>query len=349
MENRKFEESYYFGYASDELRKKSSSGGIFGALAQKTIEDGGIVFGAIFDATTQRIVYSNSDEVDLFKLMRSKYVQADLGNSFSLVENNLENHRKVLFAGTPCYVAGLKNYIQFKCPEFLENLILVDFLCEGVPSPKVFTEYQKYLEKKYKSTIKDISFRSKKYGWRLHCMNVHFESQKEYTKIWWDDLYMQAFLREMILNRPCCYQCKFREDKVSDITLGDFWAIERYDSRFVDNRGTSIVTVRTEKGQKFFDTIQFDGVYNLPANKISLAHQDLSKTGSYIHRRNMFYKDLEHMSFEEAAKKYCELSDRSLRVFLFKLKMIKEYRVRIPCLNYLKYLFHKMGIKRKMI
>ena len=304
---------------------------------------GGVVYGAVYNQKTKTVVYMNSDEIFLDRIMRSKYVQAEIGDTFHQVEQMLINGRNVLFSGTPCCVAGLKRYIEMKNSTLLDKLLLVDFLCEGVPSEKVFVAYQHYIEEKYQDQIEDVIFRSKKYGWRLHCMNIKFISNKEYTRVWWDDLYMCAFLNGLILNRPTCYSCKFRDDKLSDITLGDFWASEKYDFGCSNNKGTSIVTINTNKGISFMNSLEKSNLKELKSNDAHLAYQDLSKVSDFFEKRNAFYADFRKMGFEKAIRRHCAFIDELSRKQ--RVKMWFSFRVRIPATNWIKYLLFKLGLK----
>ena len=338
------DKKYYYGYSTDKARKLSSSGGIFWLLAKKVLSMGGVVFGAVYSPETKTVIYKNTEEVPLTRLMRSKYVQADLGTTYLLVNKYLREGRYVLFCGTPCYVAGLKKYIANIDNSLFDKLLLIDFLCEGVPSKKVFIAYQNYIEKLYNDKIIDVIFRSKKYGWRLHCMNIKFQSGKEYKEIWWNDLYMCAFLKGLILNRQACYSCKFRENKEADITLGDFWAAEKYDFNCKDNRGTSIIIVNTQKGYSFINETEYKNLKPLDSKKANLAHQDLSNVSNYIDERNAFYEDFEKGDFKNAIIKHCSFMNNLTSMKKAKLWII--HRIKIPFVNSLKYLLFRLGIIR---
>lgn len=336
------EKKYYYGYSTEEARKSSSSGGIFWLLAKKVLNMGGVVFGAVYSSKTQTVIYKNTEEVSLERLMRSKYVQADLGTTFLQVENFLREGKYVLFCGTPCYVAGLKRYIVHKDNTLSNKLLLIDFLCEGVPSKKVFIAYQNYIEKINGDKVVDVIFRSKKYGWRLHCMNIKFQSSKEYTRIWWNDLYMCAFLKGIILNRQTCYMCKFRENKEADITLGDFWAAEKYDLNCKDNKGTSVVIVNTQKGCSFIDMTEYNNLKTLDLTKAHLAHQDLTNVLNYIDERNAFYKDFNKYGFKSAIMKHCDFMNKLTKAK--KAKLWITYRIKIPFVNSIKYWLSQLGV-----
>jgi coenzyme F420-reducing hydrogenase beta subunit len=232
----------YYGYSMSEhnVRKKSSSGGIFYELSQKVIQQGGVVFGAVYDRERQIVVHKSTLEVDLQELMRSKYVESKLDDTFSKISTCLKERKIVLFAGTPCQAAGLRKYIKMQLPEYEDLIFIIDFLCEGVPSRKILSAYRQKLENKYNSKISRIIFRSKSYGWDMHCIKAEFINGKNYIRPSFSDSYMHTFIMDLIFNRPSCYTCKFREEKKSDITLADFWKVAKVDSECNDNKGVSI-------------------------------------------------------------------------------------------------------------
>lgn len=324
MNNNKFVRKIYAAYAKDlhGTRLKSSSGGIFPVLAEDVIKNNGIVYGVIFDHENQIIRYSNTDEVNLSKLMRSKYVAAEMGNVYSDVLRQLESGRLVMFVGTPCGVAGLKKLVQIKFKKIPEQLLLVDFLCEGVPSPKVFSEYIKGLEKKYNEKVVDVIFRSKEYGWNIHCMKVVFQSGKTYIRPHILDTYMDSFIMDLLFNRPCCYECKFRINKESDITLGDFWKIDRVIPEWTKgNFGVSSVVLNSQKGIDTFKSQNKCEVVELSAAQEHLAEQPL-ETQEIYEKRNKFFEHFMSYGYDSAIIKFSSLKQK--KSFVEKLKKIKH-------------------------
>lgn len=246
----------YGAYALDEkIRMSSSSGGIFVCIGQKVIGNQGVVFGASFSETFEVQHIEAQEREQLKKLQGSKYSQSELGNTFQKVKKYLEDGREVLFSGTPCQVAGLKKYLGKE----YENLILLDILCHGVPSPKVWKEYLHTLEKAYHSSIQDVKFRDKTNGWYNYSMKIDF-LEDNYNKDHSSDLFMRLFLSDFIL-RPSCYECRYKEiPRCSDITLGDFWGVDKVDPELYDDKGTSIILTHTEKGEQFIEKIAQDSI-----------------------------------------------------------------------------------------
>jgi len=240
--------SAFAAIAEDEqIRKESSSGGVFSLIARQILDEGGVVFGAMFD-NQWNVVHGSIESVeDIGKLRGSKYVQSVIRNSFVLVKEFLENGRSVLFSGTPCQIAGLKHFLGKE----YEKLLTVDVVCHGTPSPKVWRWYLKKLEKDQHLSISTISFRNKDNGWLRYNMVVGFsdsgiiEKKSFYHR---DNPYMIAFLDNLSI-RPSCNMCKAKSGSShSDITLADFWNVDKMLEGIDDDRGVSLVMANTTKG-----------------------------------------------------------------------------------------------------
>ena len=240
-ETNKKNPNVYAIWANDEIREVSSSGGLFTLLAQYVIDNNGVVVGAAFNNNweVEHIIIDN--EKDLNKLRGSKYVQSRISEHlYKDIKTILKNDRYVLFSGCPCQVAGLKYYLQ----KDYEKLILVDLICSGTPSPKAFKKY--LTEISDNSNILKINFRDKrKYGWTCSHSTITTEEQ-EIT----DFKFMHSFLSKSISNESCS-ECKFATlPRQSDITIGDFWGIEKYKKSWNDKKGTSMFIANNKKGEK---------------------------------------------------------------------------------------------------
>lgn len=235
--------SYAIKNNDDEVRKKSSSGGLFPVIAEKTIEAGGIVYGASFDKQWNVKHVGITKKENLHLLQGSKYVQSNTIGIYNDIKQKLQEGINVLFTGTPCQVAGLNHYLQKQ----YKNLTTIDFICHGVPSPKIWKDYLSEVKDLHNLPITNIEFRNKAAGWKDYQFVINFadstedgEKSKGYICHHYDNLYMRLFLDNYIL-RPSCHSCKFRKGKGgSNFTLGDFWGIQRYNAEFDDNRGTSL-------------------------------------------------------------------------------------------------------------
>lgn len=232
---------------NENVRKKSSSGGIFYEIAKYVLENNGVVYGAAFDGNFNLKHVSINKSDDVSKLMGSKYLQSDLGNIFKDVKTNIDKDLKVLFVGTPCQVAGLKKYINKECC----NLITCDLICHGVPSPLVF---KNYLDSFKTKKIEKINFRDKSTGWNNYSFTIDF-SKNTLKESHNDNLFMKGFLHNIYL-RNSCYNCKFANlNRLSDITLGDFWNCKEILQLPDDDKGVSLIITNTSKGQKLLEKI----------------------------------------------------------------------------------------------
>lgn len=230
-------------------RISSSSGGIFVMLAKIVLQKKGVVFGARFDDNWEVVHSFIKDEKDLPLLMGSKYVQSSIGNSFKQVKIFLCEGKEVLFSGTPCQVAGLKNYLR----EQYDNLLTVEVVCHGVPSPRVWRSYLK--DKFDVSQISHISFRDKSTGWLDFSLKIEQNGKQTFVEPMSRNIYMKAFLRDLSL-RPSCYNCPSKSGKShADIALADFWGHQLINPSEFDNMGTSLVLAYTDKGKNLISNL----------------------------------------------------------------------------------------------
>lgn len=236
----------------DKVRLKSSSGGIFYLLSEKIIAEGGVVFGARFDEQWQVVIdYAETMEgVNAF--MGSKYVQARMETAFTNAKRFLTEGRKVLFSGTPCQIAGLHHFLR----KSYDNLLTVDIICHGTPSPKVWSRYLDEVVTAGRKAINDVQFRNKRNGWKAFNFTMEYNKDEQAVSLCshhQHNHFMRAFLRDMIL-RPSCYHCQAKNGRShSDITLADFWGINIEMPEMDDDKGTGLVLVNTDKGKASLD------------------------------------------------------------------------------------------------
>lgn len=242
----------YAAINKDEtIRKDSSSGGMFHLFAEQILKEGGIVFGAGFDADWEVCHQSVEMVADLERLRVSKYLQSRVETSFQEVVEHLRAGRKVLFAGTPCQCAALRRFVGKND----ENLILVDFICHGVPSPKI---WRKYLAlRANKKELRRISFRNKNLSWERYLLAISYGNANKYLAAdLTTDLYLQGFLQNLYL-RPSCHNCHFcKKNRPSDITLADFWGVQEESPSMYDGKGTSLIFIQSTKGRNLFNQIK---------------------------------------------------------------------------------------------
>ena len=236
-------------YSIDEDRIWSSSGGIFAEIAKVVLDRSGVVFGAAIDTDGKVFHKYITKKEELYDLLGSKYVQSDLGTSFSDVRKFLRDNRLVLFCGTPCQTEGLLSFLG-KRPD---NLIVVDFICHGVPSFKVFHNYLKEISNERE--VEKIYFRDKEKGWADYSFRIEYKNGEVYKRIFNLSNYMYGFIYDLYL-RPSCYDCPFKGiNRKTDITLGDFWGITEEEPEFYDRDGVSVLLLHNEKSKQLIDLI----------------------------------------------------------------------------------------------
>lgn len=232
------------------VRRKSSSGGTFTAIAEIILKRGGIIFGAAFDAEWN-VVHISIDEIGgLERLRGSKYVQSRIGDVYRNVKTALENDREVMFVGTPCQVAGLKDFLG----KNYDRLTLVDTACKGITPPVLWKNYIDYRGRGH--SISEITFRDKQNGWESPLFKIIFKDCGLYSSEMNKDLFGQGFGLGLTL-RPSCGACRFKGvNRISDITLADFWGVRKVQPEMYDNRGTSLVLIHSGKGARLINETQ---------------------------------------------------------------------------------------------
>lgn len=230
---------------NEETRLKSSSGGVFTALAEDIIHKGGVVFGVSFDQEWNAVHTYTENIEGLAAFRGSKYVQSKVGSSYKQVKSFLENGRKILFTGTSCQIAGLKNFLRKEYP----NLLTVEILCHGVPSPKVWQRYLAERKAQFQcNDICQINFRDKSDGWAQYNFVIDLKNGTQYNVPFYTDTYFKGFLGNLYL-RPSCYACKCKNGRAnSDIVIADYWNINEALPEYNDNKGISLVLVNSPKG-----------------------------------------------------------------------------------------------------
>ena len=303
-------------YAKDEsVRLQSSSGGIFTVLAERFLDDGGVVVGVAQIAPTRfgHIVVDN--KADLAKLRGSKYVQADVGLVYREVCCLLKAQRKVLFSGTPCQVAGL--YAVLGNVAASVNLVTVDIVCHGIPSVKFFEKYVCEIEKKGNSALDFINFRDKTEGWSGYALQYRFESGKKFSVHHNRSKYMRLFLSRICQN-VSCDDCHYRKlPRIADITLGDYWGISKYHPEMNDDKGTSVVLLNTIHGSELFDSVA-DKVIRCDSNiEYAIAGNPCIVRSSKPHpKRAEFLANLDRFSLDQLVKRYCPLPSFFTRAYI---------------------------------
>ena len=270
-----------------KVRRHSSSGGTFTALSEIILNGGGIIFGAGFNENWH-VVHTSAENLDELENLRgSKYVQSQIGDVYKRVKVELENGRQVLFSGTPCQCAGLKSFLV----KDYDNLLTVDIICHGTPSPFIWENYIDYRAGGH--DIARVNFRSKRFGWTNNHIEITFYDCGYYANGTNQDLYQYNFLHG-IIERPSCHTCKFKFPNCkSDVTIGDAWGVQNFSPKFFDNRGTSLVIVHTAKGRNFLSKAKLSG--QRVSFDVLPAHNPCFITPSIPdNRRQDFFRDLKN-------------------------------------------------------
>lgn len=303
----------YYGWNNDdEICKTSSSGGMFSALAERILQENGVVFGAVYSNDYKTVYIGNTIENELEELKRSKYVSADPRDSFKRVKNILSEGKKVLFVSTPCMVAGLKRAIGNH-----ENLYTCDFICGGVSSPKMYEEHMQMLEEKYNSKIIGVNFRPKTKGWQKQWLSIKFENGKEYSKNAIYDLYFNCFMYQHISIRLSCSTCKFRKNHYSDITIADFWGYKNAGVKYRD-KGISLLVLNTTQGEKLLKSIEKKvTLFELKNEDFQYAYTERTQSNEEKKYQEKFLKDSAEYGFEKTALKIASMNP--LKYFILRV------------------------------
>lgn len=286
-------------------RQDSTSGGIFSLLAGNVIDRGGIVFGAAYgdDFVVRHIAVTSRTELP--RLRSSKYVQSVIGKSLQDVETALKSGRQVLFSGTPCQCSGLKAFLR----KDYDNLLLVDLICHGVPSPKVWQTYIDYRASKENGGTRPvrINMRSKATGWGRYGYSIEFDYGEDYiTRIHnSQDLFMKAFIGNICLRYSCSDCIAKGVERCTDFTLGDYWGVWDQHPEFDDNKGTSIVFVHSEKGHKILEQItdQIDYL-KVDTDEAYKENMSLVKSSEAHEKRDEFLARINISNFKELVLEY---------------------------------------------
>lgn len=285
------------------IRFDSTSGGVFSALANAMYKDGGYVSGAVQNEDLTVCNFISNDKRDLAKLRSSKYVQSSAVGLYKKIKDLLVSGEKVLACGAPCQMGALRSFLG----KDYDNLLIVDFLCRATNSPKAYRKYIEMLERDFGGKVVYVKAKNKDHGWHSLARKVVFDNGKEYYGEGHDDHYRRGYHWNMY-ERPSCYDCKFKEiPRYSDITLGDFWGVEKVAPDLEQNLGTSLVMLNTTKGERYFEKIRSKLVCReftlddiIQGNRPALL-QPINYPS--IDRKAMF-EDMDNMPFDEVAKKY---------------------------------------------
>lgn len=261
---------------SREHRQTGSSGGIFYEIASGFISDGGVVFGAAFDSNLKLVHQRAESSEEILALCKSKYLHSDMTGIYRDIQNELKKGRKVMFVGTPCQASAVKNLFGEK---YADLLTVVDFLCHGTGTQKVFDCCIREEEKKRGGKITEFRFRAKSRK-AEHSFSYRITKNGKDTRISgyaFEFSYYNAFLKYTVFN-DACYNCQYAQNaRVGDITLGDFWKIQKYNKKLSDQKGVSMLSVNSERGRALLDSVKDTSVlWEYPLSHASSNNQSFN-------------------------------------------------------------------------
>ena len=310
----------------------STSGGMFTALADAAYRKKGYVGGAVHNEDFSVSQFISNDRQDLQRLRRSKDLQSNSEGFFQAVRKAVQTGEQVLVCGVPCQMAALRSFLQ----KDYENLVIVDLICLGVNSPKVWRKYLDYIEKKHGAKIIDTENKNKEYGWRNLTQKFLLENGEEIFDTCDNSLFTKGFIGSRLYCRPSCYACKFKGfPRLADITIGDYWGKEKHSDMQDDNLGTSVILVNTSKGATYFEQVKKRIHCNeIPLEWIVQGNPALVKPitpNTNINRKD-FFCELEREPFPQVVEKYSKDNvsigkvwlKQLLRLVLQKLRFVRK-------------------------
>lgn len=312
QENWQNPEVYAVKHKDEIIRASSRSGGIFTAVSDLVLAKDGIVYGCVLTKDFNAVHVRTTDKTGRDAMRGSKYIQSKLGDTYKNVKLDLIGGYEVLFTGTSCQVAGLRGFLGKE----YNNLLCVDIVCHGVPSPAVWEAYIKWREKKARSKVTSVDFRNKTdFGWRDHVETLTMDNGIQVSS----RVFKELFYGHNVL-RPSCYECPFKSVMhPGDITIADYWGIENAAPEFDDNKGVSLVLVNNDRGAEYFERVK----RNLTWKETRIEDSVQPPLVSPFERpkeRERFWIDFRKKNFDYIAKKYGNTWSRYLKE---KLKRIR--------------------------
>lgn len=287
----------YYGWINDyEIRKNSTSGGAFSAIADEVLKQGGVVFGAKYGDDFKYVEMASTEECTLDDLRVSKYCQTRSNGLYKKISRCLKDDKKVMLTGTPCQIAAARKMFGNN-----ENLLLVDFICGGVSPETAYADYINWLEKKYKSEVVSVNMRDKFKGWNEPHVKVVFENGKQYIKPYQLDYYNHYFYTTFMKNEQCTH-CSFTNHSSADITIADFWGYKQANIPCY-KKGLSLICLYTDKAKKLLgDLNKSMTLFELEEKDVKYAFGEKNKSESTLKHRRYFLDLVREKGFIGAAK-----------------------------------------------
>lgn len=289
---------YAVKHKDETIRATSRSGGIFTALSDLILSNGGVVYGVVLTGEFMAAHIRAESTEERNRMRGSKYIQSKLGDTFKNVRKDLDSGKEVLFSGTSCQVEGLKRFLGKK----YDSLFCIDIVCHGVPSSIVWKRYLHWQEQRNHGNVVKVDFRNKKdFGWRDHMETLWFDNKKSVSS----PVFKNLFYGHMIL-RPSCYECPYKSVMhPGDITIADYWGIEKAAPEFDDNKGVSLVLINNESGAKMFKQVKNWVIWKQTKLEDSL-QPPLKAPFPKPDGREDFWIEFNNTSFSHIAKVYAD-------------------------------------------
>lgn len=276
---------------NDEVRSNSSSGGMFYEIASSFLEKGGYVCGACYTENFDVSHKVISSKKDLGLLMKSKYIQSDINDTYKQIKDLLKDDKEVFFTGTPCQVYGLKKYLKIN----YENLLCAEIVCHGVPSYKVFKKFADEIS--HGGKLIGVDFRNKSNGWKNYNIKLDFDNDYTYFKKKEECLFFVGFVYNLYL-RKSCYSCNFKGNSYADITLGDFWGVDKLLPEIDDDKGLSVFISHTQKALKVKEMLdERISFTELIDNEYIKYNPSIEKSSDENVLREKFFKNIDKLGF----------------------------------------------------
>ena len=298
----------FFLYRTNDtsLLQSSTSGGGFTLFAKWVLDQGGIVFGSRYNGDHECLEVLSTEETSLASLRKSKYLESFTGNAFSVIRKQLQSGRRVLYCGTPCQVRGLKQYLDVSHVK-TDLLLTMDFACHGVPSNDYFRQFKRLFERKGKKVV-DVDFRHKDFSkpnmlWHNMTLRLGFSdgSEKVFPRYYYYCYYYEPFLDNLFL-RKSCYQCDIALHSDADVSLGDFWGINKHRKELDDNKGMSFISINSERYMSLWEELLREGFSEpLPFEAVAYQYEDKrEKRAKQLNARNDFVKAIREKGYKKA-------------------------------------------------
>lgn len=290
---------YVARHKSQEILLKSTSGGAFTAISDAVLQQNGVIYGVDYDEDFH-VLHQRAETPEQRDRMRiSKYVQSDMGDTYAQIKADLKKGRMVLFTGTPCQAAGLRGFMGSS--PHIERLYICDLICHSIPSPLIWEEYKRLLEREKDGKFVSVQFRSKRDGWSRANSNKGFLFTTDKSpEVQEDDRFYHLFFKVGAITRPSCSQCRFTDvHRVSDLTIADYWGIETYNPEWFDPLGVSLIMVNSTKGAALFDQCRQELHAEERPKEESLNEQKrLREPSQFPENRSLFWEEYRRLGFE---------------------------------------------------